>query len=234
MKKLLIVLSIVFSISCGLADRLTGNVLLTPLNCVTLDSDVNQASIFALSEALWKLNLKRGKDTYPLYVVINSPGGSVYDSEMFIRFANHISNVKTIVMFAASAAHSIQQGIEGERLVMSDSVMMAHRAKISLSGQINDGEVESRLKNIKEWLDSIELRISKRIGITVQDYKQKIINEWWIFGESAIELNNADRLVKVKCSPELINLKITKFEGTIIGPIPYEGSACPLVPKNNN
>jgi ATP-dependent protease ClpP protease subunit len=203
---------------------------ITTSNAVIINESISGASVTRAIQELATLDYERIDKTDKIYIVLNSPGGSIMAGNKLINFANTIENVHTICMFCASMAHAISQGVKGTRYATIDNIMMAHRAKGTFSGQFEDGEVESQLALFKAIVRSMEVRNSDRIGITLKDYKSKVRNEWWTYGGESLKLNIVDETIRLKCSQGLIDKKIKSIRMTMFGPM--EGparSACPLM-----
>jgi hypothetical protein len=105
---------------------------------------------------------------------------------------------------------------------------MSHRATVGFSGQL-DGEIESRLKYYKEIVGSMEIRSAARVGLSIEAYKKKILNEWWEFGANAVEAKMADRVVSVKCNEKLATGTMVQTVGSFFGPRHFTFSTCPLI-----
>lgn len=178
---------------------------LTPENTVSFDTQVDGGSVIAVSFKLIEKVILRGTQDYPIYLVMNCPGGSVYAGEKFIQFAKTIPNLKTVTIFAASMCSAIVEGLPGERLVTEHGVMMFHRAKGSFEGQFEDGEVEQQLALWKSIVRSMEQRNANRMSLSLEEYKAKVKDEYWVFGADNVVSKVSDRLVDIQCSNELID-----------------------------
>lgn len=210
------------------AHALTIN--LTKKNTVRLDGVVNAKSMRKLSMDLAEADAKRSIPAIsPIYIVINSPGGSIFDGLDFLEFAKQYDNVHTICLFCASMAHHISQAMPGIRYGVSNTVMMAHRAKGGFRGQFGEGELESQLKLVKSVVKNMEQVNSNRLKISLKEYKEKIKDEWWTYGYENINQNVLDKIVNVKCSKALIDKKLTIVKKSFFGTYKYKTSACPLI-----
>ena len=88
------------------------------------------------------------------------------------------------------------------RYVISSTTLMQHQ--ISLSG------LRGPLNNLMNYLDMInkisyelDNMVSTRIKMDLTEYRNKISNDWWIYGNLAIEQGVADEFVFVGCETEL-------------------------------
>ena len=203
---------------------------LTSDNMVMLRGEVNEESINAASISLFEQNKKRGLKNYTIYIVLDTPGGSIDAGLAFIEFAKTFKNVETLTIFAASMGSAIVEHLPGKRNIISTGTLMFHRAAGGVQGQFEDGELESRLEYYKKIVRSMEQTNSNRMKISLSDYKSKVKDELWIYGVDAVNTSSADAIVTVSCSSELVaekdilNISIMGFMT-----IPVEFSRCPLL-----
>lgn len=138
-----------------------------------------------------------GKTAEPIYVVINSPGGSVFHGAAVIEAMESARGpVHTIcVSFCASmAAFIFEYG--DERMMFNRSMLMFHPASTSLgSGELD--KMVSQLTAIQKYIRRIEEHVAMRVGISFDDYKYKSGVEIWLDSASAIEKKFADKVVYV-------------------------------------
>lgn len=214
--------------SLQIANAKSNGVVLKTFNTCTLDNAVDYETIKSLKDCLTDKVALRASKKYPIYLVVDSPGGSVYEGMRFIQFAKSIPNLKTVTIFAASMAAGIVQMLPGERIITEEGVMMFHRASGSFRGQFSDGEIESRLRLWKQIVGRMEQRQADRIGISLEKYKKLRKDEWWVYSESNVEQNTADRLSVVSCSPALSKKKVKKTTYSFFGVSTEKVSACPL------
>ena len=92
-----------------------------------------------------------------------------------------------------------------------------------------NGELESRLLYYKEIVEDMEIRSANRVGLTLTNYQDRIINEWWERGHNAVKANVADEVVVVKCADELLTGTILKKIFSFFGARTLEFSKCPLI-----
>lgn len=205
------------------------SIKLSTTNVCSLETDVSASSMQKLKYCLIdKVSKRRGRN-YPIYLYLNSPGGSIYHGLRFITFAKSIRNLHTITEFSASMAAAIAQGLPGKRYVVETGVFMFHRARGGFQGQFEDGELESRLNLWKKIVRNMESMQAKRIGITLKEYKKRRVNEWWVYGDDNVKQNTADDMAEVRCTPDLIKQETTVVIRTMFGSSKVKVSGCPLV-----
>ncbi len=203
---------------------------LTPENTIVLRNEINDKTVSKLQEELAQKVVQRGLKGYTLYLVLDSPGGSIDAGLNFIEFAKTIPNLETVTLFAASMASAIVEALPGKRNVTSTGILMFHRAKGSVGGQFESGELESRLDFYKKIVRNMEQINADRMSMTLQTYKDKVINELWILGKDAVKEKAADEVVSIYCSPALVNTKnIETFSSMDLFAVQVEFSLCPLI-----
>jgi ATP-dependent protease ClpP protease subunit len=198
-------------------------------NTVNMRGSYNWTSVTAAQLALSELSNIRGQKTYPIYLVIDSPGGDIGAGMALIDYANSLGNIHTITIEAMSMGALTAQLVAGQRYVTQNSVMMFHRAALGgLSGQVNEGEIESRLKFLKEMITDITQRVADRLGISYDDLQKKQKDEYWIYGRSIVEHGAADYVVSIKCSKKLIEKMEVVDDQYMVFKVQLTFSACPL------
>ena len=204
-------------------------ILLTSKNHCALQSLVNFKSMQKLKFCLAdKAIIRHGRD-YPIYLVVDSGGGEIYWGLRFIEFAKTINNIETVSIYAASMASAIVQAIPGKRYGTENALVMFHRARATFKGYFEDGEVETQLALWKKIVRKMESVNASRIGITLMDYKYRVVNEWYLYAEDNIGQNTLDEIIVAKCSKRLIEKRRTVTVKTFFGSYRRTISACPLV-----
>lgn len=223
MKYFFLALSLLF---CNSLKAETLN--LTPHNTFVYRGVVDANSVTSAQMELEALALERGAADYPIYLVLDCPGGSIYDGENFIQFAKKIKNLQTVSIFAASMCSSIAEGLPGKRHITENGILMFHRAKGQFEGQFETGELESQLAFFKNFVRRMEQRSADRIGISLKEYKANVVNEWWLQGSGAVEAKVADAEVDLECSQDLIDKKVEVNQESLFGSNSFTLSGCPL------
>ena len=212
MSKLLAFFATIFISSAALAEQIS----LTPQNTLVMRGEVTEQSMAEASKQLLALHTQRGSEQYKIYIVLDTPGGEVDSGNSFIEFAQQIPNVETVTMFAASMGSAIVQGLPGKRHITASGTQMFHRARVGLSGQIEDGELESRLRWIKATIRQMETRNAARMRMSLDDYKRSVKDELWLLGEEAVTWRAADEISSISCSPELLQQRTKGFQTVFI------------------
>ncbi len=202
-------------------------ITLTEQNTMSLNGAVDSESVTGLMTKLQELNSIDTQE--PIYLVINSPGGSVYDGFDFIRFAlTSKRKIHTITLFSASMGFQIAQSL-GTRYVAKYSTMMSHRVSGGIQGEA-PGSMDTRLQHLMTHiLEQDTLVVSRTKGKqTLQSYANLIRDEYWANSSKAINDGFADEEVLVECDKSLegtVNRNINVFILTLN----VVFSKCPLI-----
>ena len=198
----------------------------TSHNTVVLRGPVDDSSV---SDIILKLHQIKENN---IYLILNTPGGSVVSGYHLIQTidAFHKDGVKVICIanVALSMGFVILQSCP-VRYIMPSSIIMQHQMAFGIIGPIE------RVKNYVNFVDNIETKINmrqaNRLGLTLEDFKYRIINDWWIFGEQAIVNDMADEMIYLLCEHDMLNKTTIETRYTMFGPIEIEFYQCPLISK---
>ena len=201
-------------------------IVLTSSNSVAFDKVVTNKSVTELQMKLMVLS-KSLPDNATIYLVLDTPGGSVTDGHRFIDTAMALpQEIKTLTINSMSMGFTITQAL-GERLTLPSSTFMAHKASIGgLSGQI-DGELEVRLRYVKGEVNYLETIAATRMGMPLKEYKELIRYEFYSSGFQSVGDKVADKIVLAKCDDSLKGV-IEDTIDTMFGDIILSKSKCPL------
>lgn len=216
---------ILFSIICSTALAKNQEIVLTEDNSIVFNQ---QVSADYSSKKTLEI-MKKAKKGIPLFLVLDTPGGSVTAGLAFIDAIKSLKvPVHTITIFAASMGYQFVQEL-GVRYITPSGTLMSHRGAVGgLSGQV-PGELNSRLNHIQAILSGMSSRAAARVGMSKQDYDAAIINELWVSGEDAVNSKHVDKIVNVICDKTLTDGIYTQEMRTIFGQVSLVFSKCPLI-----
>jgi ATP-dependent Clp protease, protease subunit len=198
---------------------------LTRRNHIVLKGEINEEMI---SKAIVNINnIEEDEDQIMMYII--SPGGSVIAGNNFIQFMSFMrlkgKTFTCVADQAASMAFAIFQECDN-RYVTPTSIIMQHQMSVGLQDQYEN------LKNRIHLLDAINqqaiTRQSARIGLSIEEFKKKVVSDWWLYGEESVKENASDKVVYVGCSHELLKgtyEETVEFLGTTFKIV---FSKCPL------
>ena len=142
-----------------------------------------------------EINMK-AQSGKPLYLLINSPGGSVLDGNMIVSAIQASSvPIYTICfqMCASMASAIFEAGVK--RYMVDRSILMFHEASGGVQGQFN--QMKSRLNIFDKLVYKMDKDIAARVGIPLDQFLAKLPNELWLDAEDAVQQHYADGLVNV-------------------------------------
>lgn len=176
---------------------------LGPDNLVRLVGEISDASASAFIQELYTVSVK----SPVVSVYIDSPGGDVLAG---IRMIDAVVGLKAVrpgvklVCFAQTAssmAFVFFQTACDRRVVSDFSLLMSHQASLGVRGKA--GEIETRMDLVRQLLSVLDVRVAARLGLSVEDYRTKIVNDWWLVGTKALDVRAADVLGVAACLPEV-------------------------------
>jgi ATP-dependent Clp protease protease subunit len=204
------------------------DILLTKENTAILRGPVNSSSVSEVMIQLSELN-KTGGDADPIFLVLNTPGGSVSDGLNLIEYMNSLRRpVHSISIFAASMGFHILQNSK-QRFITKYGTIMSHRARGGFSGDIPQ-QVKSRFKHITDLLEKMDEQVISRTKgkFDKKSYTELIRDEYWAVGDNAINDGFVDEVATLKCDNSL-NGTSEKNIVTFFGVVTVTFSNCPLI-----
>lgn len=170
---------------------------------------------------------------YPIYLFLDTPGGSIQAGLELIEALNGLNRpVHTVTLFAASMGWQLLQHL-GTRYILKYGRLMSHKARGRIDGEFGGGfsQLDARYGVWLRTIDTMDKQTVKRTnGIkTLKQYRSEYDNELWLNGQEAVKNGYADEVVSVKCDQSLdsLNRNVT---------INYMGmnfnlnfSGCPLI-----
>lgn len=223
-------------------DTKKETVVLSKSNTIVLNSEVDGEStgkVIAKAKELDKeLNSSlKGKFTgnsrKPLYLFLNTPGGSIQSGLELIEALQGIGRpVNTVTLFAASMGFQIAQALD-ERLILKNGVLMSHRAYGGFEGEFGGSapsQIDSRYSLWKDRMDELDAQTVARTKgkQTMESYQKQYASEMWLTGAKSVAQGYADREVLVRCDETLTGT--TQHELMFMGIIRvvYELDNCPI------
>jgi len=196
-----LLLSVMFTGMC-----FSQEIILTKDNTLILNRKVDGQSVSKLMGDARSLdaNLKSG---YPMYLFLDTPGGSIQAGLELIEFLKGINRpIHTVTLYAASMGWQIVQHL-GNRHVLEYGVLMSHKARGGFSGEFGGGEsqLDSRYDLWLRRLMTMDKKTVKRTNgkKTLKQYWSEYDNELWLTGAESVKNGYADSVVSVRCDNSL-------------------------------
>lgn len=202
-------------------------ITLTRSNTVVLNMPIDAQTAANVQQQLMTKDQRVGNE--PLYLVLNSPGGSVVDGQRIIETAKGLrSPVHTITVFSASMSFIISQYL-GKRYILESGTMMSHHASAGgLSGQV-PGNLITRAMALLNSIQAIETKVAARAHLSLKQYQAMIDNEMWLEGQAAVKEGFADSIATVTCDPSLNKPGESQTMQVFGIPVKVTWHACPLI-----
>src|ERR1700692_1248743 len=109
-------------------------VVLSKDNTVVLSGEVDEKTASEVIPKARALSQQYFQGNKPLYLFLNTPGGSIQIGLEIIEALKGLGRpINTVSLFSASMGFQIVQGLS-ERLVLSNGILMSHRAAGQISG----------------------------------------------------------------------------------------------------
>lgn len=175
---------------------------------ITLFGEVSSESALMVINELKQKAL--GHDV--LYIVIDSPGGSVLAGAQIISAmegSGATVNTVCIGICASMAAMIFEYG--KTRYSVNRSVLMFHPAAGGVQGNLN--EMKSLLAFIDRYTKKMDAHVSSRAKIDEKIWENMVAHNVWVDGEDAIEKGLSDQLATLSThfAPELGLSNYKKF-----------------------
>lgn len=220
MKQLILLIALMFS-----GHLAAKTITLNESNTIILNTEINSSTVAQVQVKAMELSSKNPEQE--LFLVLNSPGGSVTAGALMIDTLNSLPNrIHTVSLFAASMAYQTVQSL-GIRYVLNSSTLMSHRAYLGgVKGTFE--QLDSIISLFKNHVANFERVASKRIGMSLVDYKKLIHDDYWVTGFDSVEKGHADAIATVICGKTLQGTYVREYR-TMFGNYDVTFSKCPLI-----
>ncbi|HEY9647623.1 MAG TPA: ATP-dependent Clp protease proteolytic subunit [Chroococcidiopsis sp.] len=151
----------------------------------------------ANSIVAYMLYLDSDDSTKPIYIYINSPGGSVTAGMAIYDTMQHIkSEVVTICLGLAASmgAFLLAAGTKGKRLALPHSRIMIHQP-LGGTGRRQATDIDIEAKQILRVRQELNELMARHTGKTVEQIAKDTDRDYFMSAEEAVEYGLIDRVV---------------------------------------
>lgn len=197
---------------------------LTPDNMAVLKGTVEAGSVDSTIRQLMKIQ------SSSVYLYIDTYGGSVVDGAHLIDVIDTMQGRGKTVHCVADTAMSMGFAIFQAcpvRMVRESSILMQHQMSVRTGGELE--KLRSKMDFYQQLHDAVAEREAARLNMSLPDYEQRMMNEYYVYGHRALSENAADMVVSVGCDPSLLKLDHITTVYTFFGPVEIVYSNCPLL-----
>lgn len=179
-----------------------GLLLVSRTHALEIDNDravliKGEVEEYNMQYAIEELNKFAAESKKPVYLILNSPGGSVLDgfelvNTMEVLEQKGIKTICAIETMAYSMAAILAVYCQ-ETYIHKFASIMHHEAAYGIRG--SQSRINVRVKFTNDYLDALSTDIAKRLGMTPEDYRAKIHDEWWLTADQAVKAGLADGIL---------------------------------------
>jgi ATP-dependent Clp protease protease subunit len=153
----------------------------------------------------------------PIYLLINSPGGSVLDGALIISAIEASpAPVHTVCMQLCASMAAVIHQYGKERMMTDRAILMFHNAAGGTQGYVP--QMLSRLNLINRYVNKMNAFIAARAGVNLTDWAARMDNEVWIDAEDATASHLNDKIVNIlmpRVEPQQLQLQENKSKSKI-------------------
>lgn len=173
-----------------------------------------------VSDAI-KLAAKSGD---PIWVLIDSPGGSVIAGAQIISAIESSGvEVNTVCLSLCASMGAIIHQHGTKRYMVDRSFLMFHEASGGVAGTMP--QMLSQLKSMNRYINKMIAKIATRAGMSFQDLNSKLAAELWVDAEDSLASHFSDGTINVLFDPSRVLNSTQNFEEGITPrlPLPNKG-----------
>jgi len=179
---------------------------------VYLNSQVDYYSMKEATESLKKLEQESNE---PIFLWIDSPGGSVIDGATLIsQMEASKAPVYTVCARLCASMGAMIHSYGHKRYALDRALLMYHPATGGVQGQVPN--MISVLKTIQRYIDKMNFNVINRSGgkLTREDFENLVAYEIWIDSEDALDKGLLDSIVNLSAKGKQEKPKAKSSENT--------------------
>lgn len=179
--------------------------------------DLNDAiSLGVVKQAQTKLLEYDAQGHDPIWIRINSPGGSVDAGLILIDTMKAVeSPINCIVESKAYSMAAIILTYCDGRFGYPHATYMLHEASYGTVG--DDPSNRSKLDFLTKYLDRVHVEIAKNIGMDPKLYRARIRDAWWLLNDEALKIGLIQKVItsmaQMEFPVEKTEVKVTVTSG---------------------
>jgi ATP-dependent Clp protease protease subunit len=169
-------------------------------NHIYFYSEIDRKSIFKLLKLIKEaeeysmiLSMRLSIDAVPIYLHINSEGGTVFD--VFIAMdviRNCRVPVYSVIDGATASCGTLLSVVCAKRYIRPSAFMLIHQLSSECWGKMR--EIEDEYKILVELMDKIKATYKQHSKLKKKQIKKLLNHDLWLNAETSIEYGLADEL----------------------------------------
>lgn len=164
-----------------------------PERLVVLRGEVDDSTARPVIDRITKLD--RLNPTAPVYLIINTPGGSVTSGAEIIQVMQ--STTVPITCMIETEAFSMGALIAAycdKVYIHKFAMMMFHEAQYGVQG--SETMIKTRVAATQKFLDQIFADVALQLGLTLPEFRKLIKNELWLSANESVSMGLADAIIE--------------------------------------
>jgi ATP-dependent Clp protease protease subunit len=133
----------------------------------------------------------------PIYMYINSPGGSITAGFAIVDTMNYIKpDVHTICIGAAASMGAVilSQGTKGKRFALPNSEIMIHQASSGVEGQASNIVITA--EHIIKLQNKLYKMLAQNSNKSIKQIEKDADRDYWMNSEEAKEYGMIDEIIE--------------------------------------
>jgi len=158
---------------------------------IEVSGGVSFDSMKAAQKKLLELD---GEGSEPIWIRINSPGGSVDAGLILIDTLKAVqSPVYCVVESSAYSMAAILLTYCDKKFGLPHATFMLHEASYGTAGE--DPSNRSKLDFLTRYLDRLHEEIAKNLKMDLKKYRARIRDAWWMMADEAKSVGLIDQII---------------------------------------
>jgi len=146
----------------------------------------------------------------PIYLILDSPGGSVIDGNVLVSAIESSSApVYTVCHRICASMAAVIHQYGKQRMMIDRSVLMFHQASASSQGTID--EMKSMTDFLYNYIEKTERFIANRAGMPYEQYKLSNMQNIWIDSEDATQKKFNDQIISINIQSSQIVSELKQY-----------------------
>jgi len=159
---------------------------------IRLYGEINETSLIVADQ----IKVLSGQSKAPIFLLINSPGGSVLDGAQIVSaIEGSQAPVYTVCEQLCASMAAIIHQYGKERMMYDRAILMFHNAAGGAQGYVP--QMLSRLNVINRYVNKMQAHIAARANIDLTTWLTRMGDEVWIDAEDAQASGLNDKIVNV-------------------------------------
>ncbi len=132
----------------------------------------------------------------PIYMYINSPGGSITAMYSIFDVMNHVeSDIHTVGIGSVCSAGSfiLAAGTKGKRSVLPNTEIMIHELSGGAQGKADD--IFNTVAKLKKLHEKMAKQYVQFTGKSLAKVKKDMLKDFWMTAEEALEYGLIDKII---------------------------------------